>query len=411
MADVGDDYSFPKNKIKILLLENCHQQAIDLLRSETFQVEALKGSLGEDELCEKVKDIHWLGVRSKTKVTQKVLQSARRLLGVGCFCIGTDQVDLNAAALLGIPVFNAPFANTRSVAELMIAEIIALSRCLGDRSKELHDGTWNKVAAGCNEVRGKTCGIIGYGHVGSQVSILAEMMGMKVIFYDVVPKLPLGNAEAVETLDDLLAKSDYVLLHVPSCEATKNMITATEINKIKKGAFLLNASRGTVVDLDALAAAMKSGHLKGCAVDVYPSEPKNNGPGFVTPLQGCPNTILTPHIGGSTEEAQAAIGVEVARKIIALINTGSSLGAVNFPEVDLPALKPAHHRVMHVHNNVPGVLRAINNVLAEVNVVAQSLRTEDKIGYLLADVEKEVSDDIKTALDKLDQTIKTRTVH
>jgi len=406
-----DELSFPKNRIKILLLENCHQQAVGLLQSETFQVEHLKGSLAEDELCEKIKDVHWLGVRSKTKVTEKVMSAGKRLLGVGCFCIGTDQVDLQAAAALGVCVFNAPFANTRSVAELMIAEIIGLSRCLSDKSSELHNGTWNKVATGCVEVRGKICGLVGYGHVGSQVSVLAEAMGMRVIFYDVVPKLPLGNATSVETLDELLTQSDYLLLHVPSSEQTKGLIGAPQIAKMKKGACLLNASRGLVVDLDALAAAMKSGHLKGCAVDVYPVEPKNNGPGFVTPLQGCPNTILTPHIGGSTEEAQAAIGVEVARKVITYINGGSSLGSVNFPEVDLPPLKPAHHRVLNIHNNVPGVLRGINHVLADVNVVAQSLRTEGKIGYIMADVDKEVSEDIKKGLNMLPETIKTRTLH
>lgn len=305
---------------------------------------------------EKIKDVHIVGIRSKTQVAKRVLENASKLLAVGCFCIGTDQVDLEAAERLGIPVFNSPFANTRSVAELIIAEVVCLSRKLFDVSKGCHEGRWLKSAVGCHEIRGKTLGIIGYGHIGSQLSVLAESQGMNVIFYDIIPVLPLGNSTPCKSLEEVLSNADFVTLHVPKSPQTANMIGEKEIKLMKKGAYLLNASRGTVVDLQALANALHSGHLAGAAIDVYPKEPKANGVGFETPLQNCPNTILTPHIGGSTEEAQQMIGEEVATALIKLVKSGSTVNAVNFPNLEVP-FTPSSHRILNVHKNVPGVLR------------------------------------------------------
>ncbi|NVB77521.1 MAG: phosphoglycerate dehydrogenase [Kofleriaceae bacterium] len=401
--------SFPKSEIKILLLENIHPVAAEAFAAEGFQVETLKGALPEAELAERVRDAHILGIRSKTQVTPKVLDEARRLLAVGAFCIGTNQIDLAHANRRGTPAFNAPFSNTRSVAELIIAEIVMLSRHLGDRVREVHGGQWKKVAVGSHEVRGHTIGIVGYGHIGSQIGVLAEAFGMRVLFYDIMAKLPMGNNRACATLDEVLAHSDFVTLHVPETPATKLMIGHDQLARMKKGACLLNASRGTVVDIDALAAAIKSGHIGGAAVDVYPSEPETNSDGFQTPLRGLSNVILTPHIGGSTEEAQEAIGKEVSAALIKFVNTGSTTGAVNFPQVELPVTKQAH-RILNVHRNQPGVLRDINKIVSdlEANIRAQLLATDPDIGYLIMDLDQDVSQDVKRAVAALPASIKTR---
>jgi D-3-phosphoglycerate dehydrogenase len=403
--------SFPKNKIKILLLENVHSAAVELLKKEDFQVECLKEALSEEELKEKIKDVHALGIRSKTKVTEEVLKNANRLLCIGCFCIGTDQVDLDAAEKRGIPVFNSPFSNTRSVAELIIAEIILLSRRLGDKSNDMHKGVWDKSAKDCHEIRGKTLGIVGYGHIGSQLSVLAESLGMNVIFYDVISVLPLGNSKRKETLEEILTQADFVTLHVPKTDQTKNMITEKQLSLMKKSSYLLNASRGTVVDIPALAKALKSGHLAGAAVDVYPTEPEANMKNWQNELQNCPNTILTPHIGGSTEEAQYAIGLEVADKLVKFINTGSTATAVNFPKLDLPVCQTGTHRILNIHKNVPGVLKNINTLLGENNVVGQILAARNTIGYLIVDVEKETSHSLRDEMSMLPTSIKTRILY
>jgi len=401
--------SFPKSEIKILLLENIHQVATDAFRSEGFHVETTKGALPESELCERIKDVHVIGIRSKTQLTPKVLDSAKRLMTVGAFCIGTNQVALAHANKRAAPVFNAPFSNTRSVAELVIAEIVMLSRHLGDRSREVHSGTWKKVAVGSHEVRGKTIGIVGYGHIGPQVGVLAEAFGMRVLFYDIMAKLPMGNNRPVRSLHEVLKESDFVTLHVPETPQTKMMIGPAELAAMKKGACLLNLSRGTVVDVDALAAALKSGHLAGASVDVYPTEPESNSDGFETPLRGLDNVILTPHIGGSTEEAQEAIGKEVSTALIKYINQGSTTGAVNFPQVELPLLKDSH-RILNVHKNVPGVLRDINKIVSDcnANISAQILATDPDIGYLIMDINQNVSQDVKKAVGALETSIKTR---
>jgi len=403
--------SFPKNKIKILLLENIHLNAVELFKKEQFQVELLKESLSEEELIEKLKNVHALGIRSKTKITELSLKNANRLLCVGCFCIGTDQVDLEITEKKGIPVFNSPFSNTRSVAEIIIAEIISLSRRLTDKSSEMHRGVWDKSAKDCHEIRGKILGIVGYGHIGSQLSVLAESMGMKVIYFDIVKVLALGNSRACESLEDLLKCADFVSLHVPKTEQTFNMITEKQIMMMKKGSYLLNASRGTVVDITALATALKSGHLSGAAVDVYPKEPESNIKDWISELQNCPNTILTPHIGGSTEEAQHSIGIEVAEKMIKLINTGSTKTAVNFPSIDLPCERLGAHRILNIHKNIPGVLKNINGLLSENNVIAQVLSTSNAIGYLILDCEKETSHTLKKEIAALPSSIKTRILY
>jgi len=403
--------SYPKNKIKILLLENVHSAAVELLKKEDFQVECLKEALSEDELKVKIKDVHALGIRSKTKVTDEVLKEANRLLCIGCFCIGTDQVDLEAAEKRGIPVFNSPFSNTRSVAELIIAEIILLSRRLGDKSNDMHKGVWDKSAKDCHEIRGKTLGIVGYGHIGSQLSVMAESLGMNVIFYDIISVLPLGNSKRKETLEEVLTQADFVTLHVPKTDQTKNMITEKELKMMKKSSYLLNASRGTVVDIPALANSLKCGHLAGAAVDVYPTEPEANIKNWQNELQSCPNTILTPHIGGSTEEAQYAIGLEVADKLIKLINTGSTATAVNFPKLDLPVGPKGTHRILNIHKNVPGVLKNINTLLGDINVVGQMLAAKNTIGYLIVDVEKETSHNLREQMALLPTSIKTRILY
>jgi D-3-phosphoglycerate dehydrogenase len=412
VATVAPVTSFPKDQIKVLLLENIHVSAKELLAAEGFQVELLPKALPEDELVRKVADVHLVGVRSKTQVTPRVLDEARRLLAVGCFCIGTNQVALAHANTRGNPVFNAPFSNTRSVAELVIAEIVILARQVGDRSREVHDGKWRKVATNCHEVRGKTIGIIGYGHIGRQVGVLAEAFGMRVLFYDIASKLPMGNNRVTGDLKELLAEADFVTLHVPETPQTKNMFGAEELAAMKRGAYLLNLSRGTVVDLDALAAAIKSGHVAGASVDVYPEEPESNSDGFHSVLRGLPNVILTPHIGGSTEEAQEAIGKEVATSLIKYVNAGTTTGAVNFPQVELAQTKDKH-RVLNVHRNVPGVLRDINRIVSDVNanIYAQLLATDANIGYLVMDLDQDVSDHVKRGIAQLETSIKTRILY
>jgi D-3-phosphoglycerate dehydrogenase len=404
--------SFPKGEIKILLLENIHPSANELFAVEGFQVERVSGALKEDELVQRIRDVHVLGIRSKTRVTPRALDEARRLLALGCFCIGTNQVALGHANARGIPVFNAPFSNTRSVAEMILAEVIVLSRQLFDRSREVHDGTWKKIAVGSHEIRGKTLGIVGYGHIGRQIGVIAELVGMRVIFYDIAARLPMGNNRAVTTLVDLLAESDYVTLHVPETPQTKNLIGPAEIAAMKKGACLLNASRGTVVDLDALAAALRRGDLAGAAVDVYPEEPETNSDGFSSPLRGVGNVILTPHIGGSTEEAQEAIGREVAAALIKHVNSGATTGAVNFPQIELPQSKGTH-RILNVHRNVPGVMRDITKIISDrgANIDAQMLATDPEIGYLVVDLDQDVSHEVKQAISALDTSIKTRILY
>ena len=405
--------SFPKGEIKVLLLENVHPSAHELFQGEGFQVEALPRALKEDELVAKLEGgVHILGIRSKTQVTARALEAANRLLCIGAFCIGTNQIALEAAKQNGVAVFNAPFSNTRSVAELVICEVVMLARQLGDRSREVHEGKWRKVAAGSYEVRGKTLGIVGYGHIGSQVGVLAEAMGMRVLTYDIRPTLPIGNSKAAPNLESLLEASDFVTLHVPETPQTLRMIGANEFAKMKKGAFLLNLSRGTVVDVDALAAAVRSGKLGGAALDVYPEEPESNSDDFKSVLKGLPNLVLTPHIGGSTLEAQEAIGREVASVLMKFTNTGATTGSVNFPGVDLPPVAGAH-RVLNVHKNVPGVLRDIHAIVSarNANILGQFLATDPAIGYLIMDLDKEVATDVKRDIAALPTCIKTRILY
>jgi D-3-phosphoglycerate dehydrogenase len=413
MAAAATPSSFPKDQIKILLLENIHQSAHAVFTAEGYQIEAIGRALKEDELAAKLAEgVHVLGIRSKTRVTRRALENANRLLTIGAFCIGTNQIDLDAARARGAPVFNAPFSNTRSVAELVICEVIALARQLGDRSREVHEGKWHKVADRSFEVRGKTLGIVGYGHIGSQVGVLAEAVGMRVLSYDIRTTLPMGNNKAVESLEALLAQSDFVTLHVPETPQTKGMIGEREIAGMRDGGYLLNLSRGTVVDLEAFAAAVRAGKLAGGALDVYPEEPESNSDGFTSIVRGLPNVILTPHVGGSTLEAQEAIGREVAASLTKFTNTGATNGAVNFPQVELPPFAGAH-RVLNVHRNVPGVLRDIHRIVSEKNgnVVGQVLATDEAIGYLVMDLDKEVANEIKTAIRALPTSIKTRILY
>ncbi|KAK9463560.1 uncharacterized protein V1516DRAFT_39421 [Lipomyces oligophaga] len=405
---------FATEDIKILLLENVNQTAVEILTRQGYQVEFHKTSLGEEELIEKIRDVHAIGIRSKTKLTAKILAEARNLVVVGCFCIGTNQVDLEYAAKHGVAVFNSPFSNSRSVAELVIGEIIALARQFTDRSSEMHNGVWNKVSAGCWEIRGKTLGIVGYGHIGSQLSVLAESMGMSVVYYDVVPIMSLGMAKQVATLNDLLTEADFVTLHVPALPETKNMIGAPQLAAMKDRSYLINASRGTVVDIPALIDTMRSGKIAGAALDVYPNEPAKNGPDFTTelnewfePLSKVKNLILTPHIGGSTEEAQSAIGIEVGNALVRYINEGTTIGAVNFPEVSLRSLtleEENHVRVLYVHSNVPGVLRTVNEIFAEHNIDKQFSDSRGDIAYLMADISGVNASDIRDLYEKLEHT-------
>ncbi len=404
--------SYPKEDIKVLLLENVHPSAHALFQRAGFQIEVVKGALSEDELKKRLADVHVLGIRSKTQVTAHALSDAKRLLTLGCFCIGTNQVDLGAANAHGIPVFNAPFSNTRSVAELMIGEIILLARHLGDRSREVHEGKWRKVAEGSVEVRGKTLGIVGYGHIGSQVGVLAEAMGMRVVFFDIQTKLPMGNNRSVPTLAEVLGQSDFVVLHVPATPQTKWMIGADEIAQMKRGASLINASRGTVVAIDALVAGLKSGQVGGAAIDVYPEEPETNSDAFLSPLRGLPNVLLTPHIGGSTMEAQEAIGREVGTSLIKFVNSGATTGAVNFPQIELAQTQDTH-RILNVHKNVPGVLRDINKIVSDknANIRSQLLSTDPGIGYLIMDLDNDVANDVKKAIASLPTNVKTRILY
>lgn len=404
--------SYPKNKINVLLLENIHPNALYLFESDGFNVKLFKDAFSEEELIKTLPDVHVLGIRSKTNITKKALEHAPKLLSIGCFCIGTNQVDLVEAENRGIPVFNAPYSNTRSVAELVIAEIIMLARKAGDQSNKMHQGKWNKVAQGCYEVRGKTLGIIGYGHIGSQVSVLAEAMGMKVIFYDIQTVLPLGNALACNSYEEVLEKADFLTFHVPETEDTKNMFRKEHIQKMKSGSYVLNLSRGSVVDIDALAEAIQTGHIAGAGIDVFPIEPKSNQDPFVSPLQNLPNVILTPHIGGSTEEAQKNIGLEVSNKLLKYINNGSTTFAVNFPNVELPILKD-NHRILNVHKNQPGFLRDINKIVSDLggNINAQYLATTKDIGYMIMDIDRNLGDKIKEEVKKHPLSIKTRILY
>lgn len=410
-----DRLSFPKDRLRVLLLEGINDSAVAALQQAGYtNLTRLPKALDEAQLVEAIEKTHILGIRSRTQLTEPVFAAAKRLFAVGCFSVGTNQVDLDAARLRGIPVFNAPFSNTRSVAELTIGEIVMLLRRIPDRSRSAHEGGWDKSANGSFEVRGKVLGIVGYGNIGSQLSNIAEAMGMRVIYYDHTDRLRHGNTEPVESLKALLASSDVVSLHVPETPATHNMIGKAEIAAMKQGAYLINNSRGTVVDLDALAEALRSGALAGAAVDVFPKEPASNSERFVTPIQGLPNVILTPHIGGSTEEAQERIGAEVARKLVDYSDVGSTVGAVNFPQVQLPA-RPTGTRFIQVQRNAPGMLRRLNDVFASrnINIAAQNFQTDGEIGYVVmeADPVGEVAREIIEEIRALDGTIRARLLY
>ncbi|MBB3228959.1 D-3-phosphoglycerate dehydrogenase [Luteibacter sp. Sphag1AF] len=380
--------SYPKEDIKVLLLEGVSRSALDTFRHAGYsQIEFHEKSLPDDELKRAIADAHIVGIRSRTHLSEEVLAEAKRLIAVGCFCIGTNQVDTEAAQKLGVPVFNAPYSNTRSVAELVIAETILLIRRIPEKNAQCHRGGWSKSASGSFEVRDKVLGIVGYGHIGTQVGVLAESLGMRVIFYDIEPKLSLGNARPAASLDELLKRADVVTLHVPETPQTRLMIGNAQLERMRAGAMLVNASRGTVVDIDALAANLRNGHISGAAIDVFPVEPKGNDDAFVSPLVGMDNVILTPHIGGSTLEAQENIGIEVASKLVRYSDNGSTLSAVNFPEVSLPG-HPESRRLLHIHRNVPGILSRINDVFsrAKVNIDGQYLQTSPHVGYVVIDV-------------------------
>ncbi|KAK7547181.1 D-3-phosphoglycerate dehydrogenase 2 [Phyllosticta citricarpa] len=415
---------FNTQDIKVLLLENVNQTGRDILQGQGYQVEFHKSSLPEDQLIEKIRDVHVIGIRSKTKLSERVLKEAKNLIVIGCFCIGTNQVDLEYAAKNGIAVFNSPFSNSRSVAELIISEIIALARQLGDRSMELHNGVWNKVSAGCWEVRGKTLGIVGYGHIGSQLSVMAEAMGMSVIYYDVINLMALSNARQVNSLEELLEGADFVTLHVPESPETKNMIRAEHFAKMRNGSYILNASRGSVVDIPALIDAMRSGKVAGAAIDVYPNEPAGNGPYFnaelnnwAQELRTLKNIILTPHIGGSTEEAQSAIGIEVASALTKYVNEGATVQSVNMPELLLRSLttdETNHVRVCYIHKNIPGVLRKVNDILGDHNVEKQTVDAKGEVAYLMTDISDVQEGELKTLyqdLEDLPSNIRTRVLY
>jgi len=405
-------FSYPKSRIKVLLLENVHQIAVNLFNEEGYEVEVVGSAMSEEELCEKIKNISILGIRSKTNVTKKVLENANRLLSIGAFCIGTNQIDLVTCQEKGVAVFNAPFSNTRSVVEMAIAEIIFLMRNLADKSVAMHQGKWDKSASGSFEIRGKKLGIVGYGNIGAQLSVLAENMGMNVFYYDVIERLALGNATKIDSLDELLKACDIITLHVDGRKDNENLIDQSKISLMKKGAILVNLSRGHVVEIPALRNAILSGHLAGCAVDVFPEEPKNNSEPFESELIGLPNTILTPHIGGSTLEAQENIARFVPGKIMEYINTGNTYNSVNFPNIQLPFLKDAH-RLIHLHRNEPGVLAKINQILAnyEVNIVGQYLKTNENIGYVITDINKAYSPDAINELKEIPGTIRFRMLY
>ena len=404
--------SYPKNRIKVLLLENVHPAAVGILREEGYQVETHAGGMDEDELCARIQDVSILGIRSKTQVTHKVLSHAQRLMAIGAFCIGTNQIALDECTKRGIAVFNAPFSNTRSVVELAIAQIIMLQRNISDKSRDMHAGKWDKSATGSHEVRNKTLGIVGYGNIGSQLSVLAELMGMNVCYYDVEEKLALGNAYKCVDMEELLGKSDIVSLHVDGRSSNQNLITAHEFEQMKRGVIFLNLSRGHVVDIKALKEAIESGQVAGAAVDVFPYEPKTNQEAFVSELCGLPNVILTPHIGGSTQEAQYNIAQFVPGKIIDYVNSGNTSNSVNFPNLTLPKWQNAH-RLIHIHDNVPGILAKINQVLAryEINILGQYLKTNELMGYVITDIDRAYGKEVISELKKIEGTIRFRVLY
>ncbi|MFQ1823023.1 phosphoglycerate dehydrogenase [Aeromonas veronii] len=406
-------FSLDKDKIKVLLLEGVHPNTVETFRAAGYtSVEYLKISLSEEELIEQIRDVHFIGLRSRTQITEKVLDAANKLVAIGCFCIGTNQVELEAAQIRGIPVFNAPFSNTRSVAELVLGEILLLLRGIPEKNAKCHRGVWEKLANRSVEARGKKLGIIGYGHIGTQLGIIAESIGMKVHYYDIENKLSLGNAIQVPSMVELLNMSDVISLHVPETASTKNMIGAEQLRMMKPGAIFINAARGTVVDIDALADVIKSGHIAGAAIDVFPVEPKSNDEEFQSPLRGLENVILTPHIGGTTHEAQENIGLEVANKLVKYSDNGSTLSAVNFPEVSLPGHKGSS-RLLHIHRNQPGVMNQINQIFAEegINIAGQYLQTSSHIGYVVIDVETEHSEKALAKLKEINGTIRARILH
>ncbi|HRH56019.1 MAG TPA: phosphoglycerate dehydrogenase [Chitinophagales bacterium] len=410
---MAKEVSFPKDKIKILLLEGLHQSAFNELNKKGYtSIDSYKEAMTEKELLDCIENYHIIGIRSKTNLTAAVLEKAKKLMTIGCFCIGTNQVDVKKATELGIPVFNSPYSNTRSVAELIIGNSIMLLRRIPEKNKLMHEGNWQKTAAGSYELRGKTIGIIGYGHIGTQVSVMGESMGLKVIYYDVEPKLPLGNANAVDTIEELLQRSDIITLHVPATPQTKNMIGANEFALMKDGVIFQNLSRGTVVDIDALTNAVKSGKVSGAAIDVFPVEPKQNGQGFESPLVGLDSVILTPHVGGSTQEAQENIGTEVAVKLTGYLDNGSTLGSLSVPEISL-SVQQNTRRVLHIHHNVPGVLSEINSILSkhDVNILGQYLKTNETIGYVVLDVDANADLEMMEDLKKVKNTIKTRILY
>ena len=405
--------SYPKNKIRILLLEGIHPAAVDLFRENGYtSIEMLKKALTESELVEKINGVHLLGIRSKTHLTSTVFAKAEKLLATGAFCIGTNQVDMKAATNSGIAVFNSPYSNTRSVAEMVIGLAIVLMRQIPEKNFASHNGTWNKSSEGCNEVRGKTIGIIGYGHIGSQVSVLAESLGLKVIFYDIEPRLSLGNAVKVASVDALLKAADIVTLHVPGNSQTKNMIEAAKLKKMKPGSIIINLSRGDVVNVPALRDALLSKHIGGAGIDVFENEPESNKDPFTCELQGMQNVVLTPHIGGSTVEAQENIGIDVATKMISFLETGSSTGSLSVPPLSLPVQQTAH-RLLHIHKNVPGVLSEINTILSDlkVNILGQYLKTNNDIGYVVLDIDKNTSSKALDELLHVKATIKVRKLY
>lgn len=406
-------FSFDKHKIKFLLLEGIHANALEVLSARGYDnVATHSDSLSDTELSAALQDVHFLGIRSRTQLNEQVISKAKKLAAIGCFCIGTDQVDVHAAQRSGIPVFNAPYSNTRSVAELALAEIIMLMRGIPARNAAAHRGDWHKSASGAREIRGKSLGIVGYGHIGSQLGTLAESLGMRVNYYDIEHKLPLGNAAASNSLQQLLADSDVVSLHVPETPQTANMIAAKELAAMRHGGYLINASRGTVVDVQALRDALDSGQISGAAIDVFPAEPTGPGEEFVSPLRGADNVILTPHIGGSTVEAQANIAAEVAGKLIKYSDNGSTLSAVNFPQVVLPDQEGVR-RILHIHLNEPGVLQQVNQVFSdnEINIAAQYLQTFESIGYVVMDIESQHIGDLFAGLRAIKSTIRCRVLH
>lgn len=405
--------SYPKDKIKILFLENISDAAIKVFRDAGYtDIKKIGGALTEEQLIDEIKNVHLLGIRSKTQVTDKVLKHAAKLQAIGCFCIGTNQVNLEAATKKGVVVFNAPYSNTRSVAELVIGASIILIRKILDKNNAAHRGVWQKDAKGSFELRGKTLGIIGYGNIGSQVSVLAEALGMKVLFYDTITKLPLGNAESRKSIKDLVAQSDIITLHVPETGQTKNLINKNLIKNFKKGSILINYARGEVVDLDALKAALLEGQISGAAIDVFPWEPEKNGDVFTSPLQNIPNVLLTPHVGGSTEEAQYNIGEDVSAKLLQYLEVGATYGSHTVPEINLPS-QEGTHRILHIHSNVPGVLSEINSSLSEhkINILGQYLKTNDEIGYVVLDIDKKLSKNAVELLKQVKGTLKVRLLY